>query len=138
MSTGVPPSSKTRLLAIAPTSQPSASAARAAVWTDSGRTTISPVPPAAACAARNRAIPGCSRPGSWAGFWVAGPSDILRAYRRTSGRPDRISVHGEEPHGATASELGDPSPVCAGDAGAGVRRGDLGHLRPRGRARADL
>ena len=41
MSTGLPSASKTRLLAIAPTSQPSASAASAAVCTESGRTTTS-------------------------------------------------------------------------------------------------
>ena len=45
ISTGAPSLSKSRLLAIAPTSQPSASAASAAVCTESGRTTISPVPP---------------------------------------------------------------------------------------------
>ncbi len=60
ISTGVPPSSKTRLLAIAPTSHPSASAASAAVWAESGRTRISPVPPRRACASRNRVIVGCS------------------------------------------------------------------------------
>ena len=38
--------SKSRLFAIAPTSQPSASAASAAVCTESGSTTIRPVPPA--------------------------------------------------------------------------------------------
>ena len=40
ISTGVPSASKSRLLAIAPTSQPNASAAKAAVWTLAGSTTI--------------------------------------------------------------------------------------------------
>ncbi len=61
--TGLPSASKSRLLAIAPTSQPSASAASAAVCTESGRITISPVPPRAVCSVRNLAIAGCSGAG---------------------------------------------------------------------------
>ena len=60
MSTGVPPASKSRLLAMAPTGQPRAAAASAAVCTDSGRMTISPAPPRAACASRNLVIAACS------------------------------------------------------------------------------
>ena len=60
MSTGLPPASKSRLLAIAPTGQPRAAAASAAVCTDSGRMTISPAPPRAACASRNLVIAACS------------------------------------------------------------------------------
>ena len=45
ISTGEPSASNSRLFAIAPTSQPRAAAASAAVCTESGRTTISPVPP---------------------------------------------------------------------------------------------
>jgi hypothetical protein len=60
ISTGVPLASNRRLFAIAPTSHPSASAASAAVCTDSGRTTIRPVPPAAASAERKRLIAACS------------------------------------------------------------------------------
>ena len=56
----MPSASKSRLLAIAPTSQPSASAASAAVWTESGRMTISPVPPSRVCASRNWTMDGCS------------------------------------------------------------------------------
>ena len=56
--TGEPSASKSRLLAIAPTAQPSASAASTAVWTVSGSTTMRPVPPAAAQAARKVAMPG--------------------------------------------------------------------------------
>ena len=58
ISTGEPSASKSRLLAIAPTSHPSASAASAAVCTESGRITISPVPPRRVCSARNRADRG--------------------------------------------------------------------------------
>src|SRR6478609_1714622 len=60
MSTGVESASKSRLFAIAPTSHPSASAASAAVCTESGRMTISPVPPRRAWSSRNRVIVGCS------------------------------------------------------------------------------
>src|SRR3954452_24552333 len=59
-STGAPSASKSRLLAIAPTSQPSASAASAAVCTASGSTTISPVPPRLRWSSRNLVIEGCS------------------------------------------------------------------------------
>jgi len=45
-------------LAIAPTSQPTASAARAAVWTASGSTTTRPVPPAWTKASRKERIEG--------------------------------------------------------------------------------
>jgi hypothetical protein len=51
---------KTRLLAIAPTSQPNASAASAAVWTESGRMTMSPAPPRSSWADRKTLIEGCS------------------------------------------------------------------------------
>src|SRR4051794_11114136 len=60
ISTGAPSASKSRLLAMAPTSQPRASAARAAVWTVSGSTTTRPVPPRRWCSSRNRVMAGCS------------------------------------------------------------------------------
>ena len=58
--TGSPSASKSRLLAMAPTSHPSAAAASAAVWALSGRMTTSPVPPRRVCSPRNEVMDACS------------------------------------------------------------------------------
>ena len=60
MRTGSPAASKSRLLAIAPTSQPSAAAASAAVWALSGRMTTSPVPPRRVSSSLNEVMDACS------------------------------------------------------------------------------
>src|SRR4051794_31605414 len=88
ISTGAPSASKSRLFAIAPTSQPSASAASAAVCTESGRTSMRPRPPRPASAVRNLVMAACSGRGSWlmaptlGSCSSAAPSPLVQHLRR--------------------------------------------------------